>query len=942
MTGGKRLYAPMALAALILAICAGTIGMIADDSVATDWGTAESPLSDLLITAPSISKNVPLEVYVKNGGSVSILGYFEEEDGIGRSRIIPESITSGYGLSISSYTVSDYNVKKVTGTLSRTGDCTVTLRNIDEDLGEITDADYTTSIIIHSIADPSSKVLVTSISISGSTSIVAGSTTTLSATVSPTTATDKSVTWSSSNTSVASIDPSSGLVTAKSAGSTTITCKANDDSGKTATKSITVKALTVSLSGSTSGKTATQYSYTVSSNAGSTSLSVSPTSGCSISGSSSPYTLTFDTAGTYTLTATATNGSVSVTAKKTVTITANSYSLNYYVNGSIAKTDGPYESSEASRTFTVSYTPTAQTNATFKGWAESSGGTTVKYSSGGTVTLYSSSPTKNLYAVFEYTPSLSFVATGATGTPSKMPYTVYTTSDISVPIPEQEPEITGKIFKGWATVSGGTPAYSSASSSLGLKSTYALKYNESATLYAVFATGHTSTLKYNVGDALFTGQDYTSDPSESASSVTVDITTAVPESTSGYVFKGWALSASGNPVYGYLTGLKQTIEIGADKSVTLYAIWYAKVAYDGNGGVPSKESDEVKPGNQVVLATATKADVKTSITGGYKTTAYELLGWSKDPNSSKADTGYTPGARIQLYDCIDLYAIWKEVSSTTYYTVTFDPNGGTCGTTTLEGVVSSLPTATREQARTGLDGGYRASDFTFLGWSDVQSATTAKYTAGSSMTPTSDVKLYAIWKEDTSSVAYTVTYDIGLDGKDPIVDPCTGQAYSKSRTVKTIDVSRDGYVLKGWSLTEHSATVGYTAGEVFDVTGDTVLYAVWARTDGATEVTVTFDSNGGSAVGAITVKLGESVKLPSVSMDGKTFDGWYIGSEKIGGAGESYTPSSSVKLTAHWTDISDGEADTGKSGGVDPMVVIAGAILFIAVVLLIARFIGVI
>lgn len=88
-------------------------------------------------------------------------------------------------------------------------------------------------------------VYVNSISLNEtSLSLTEGSTKQLQATVLPSNATDKSVSWSSSNNSVAQVN-SSGLVTTKSTGTAIITCTANDGSGKSATCSVTVKSSTV-------------------------------------------------------------------------------------------------------------------------------------------------------------------------------------------------------------------------------------------------------------------------------------------------------------------------------------------------------------------------------------------------------------------------------------------------------------------------------------------------------------------------------------------------------------------------------------------------------------------------------------------------------------------------------------------------------------------------
>lgn len=87
---------------------------------------------------------------------------------------------------------------------------------------------------------PATKVYVTGITLNTTTaSLSVGQILQLTPTISPSNATDKSVTWTSSNTTVATVS-SAGLVTAKAAGNATITCKANDGSNKQATCTITV------------------------------------------------------------------------------------------------------------------------------------------------------------------------------------------------------------------------------------------------------------------------------------------------------------------------------------------------------------------------------------------------------------------------------------------------------------------------------------------------------------------------------------------------------------------------------------------------------------------------------------------------------------------------------------------------------------------------------
>jgi uncharacterized protein YjdB len=169
-----------------------------------------------------------------------------------------------------------------------------------------------------------SDVLPTGLAVSPSSATVAiDATEALAAVATPDNTTDKRVTWSSSNTAVATVD-ASGVVTAVAAGLATITATCVTDGTITATAAITVPTPTVPVSGvSVSGSS---LAMTVGGSTQSLTATVSPAgaSNKAVSWSSSNATVaTVDASGVVTAVS---NGSATITATSVADATkAGSY-----------------------------------------------------------------------------------------------------------------------------------------------------------------------------------------------------------------------------------------------------------------------------------------------------------------------------------------------------------------------------------------------------------------------------------------------------------------------------------------------------------------------------------------------------------------------------------------------------------------------------------------
>ena len=147
---------------------------------------------------------------------------------------------------------------------------------------------------------------------------------------------------------------------------------------------------------------------------------------------------------------------------------------------------------------------------------------------------------------------------------------------------------------------------------------------------------------------------------------------------------------------------------------------------------------------------------------------------------------------------------------------------------------------------------------------------------------------------------YTITFDTNGHGSESVPNMTTNN-YGKLSSLPTLD--NDGrYQFIGW-YTEKSGGTKVAENET-SFNENTTLYAHWNYTGGGgggggsvtTKYTLTFDTNGGSAIAKVTKEKGTTVDLGQYvpTREGYTFAGWY--------SDEALTQKvTSVKLNANTT-----------------------------------------
>ena len=329
----------------------------------------------------------------------------------------------------------------------------------------------------------------------------------------------------------------------------------------------------------------------------------------------------------------------------------------------------------------------------------------------------------------------------------------------------------------------------------------------------------------------------------------------------GYSFAGWFKdSALSSPFTFGSAGDKIT------DNITLYAKWTLNtytVTFNSNGG-SAVSSISANHGS-----TIDKPDDPNK-------TGYSFAGWFKDSVLSSPFTFGNNGDTI--IDNITLYAKWNLNS----YTVTFNSNGGSAVDSILANYDSTIDKPT-DPTRSG---------YSFSGWFK-DSALSTPFSFGSNGDKITDnITLYAKWTLNT----YTVTFNSNGGSAVSSISANHGSTIDKPA-----DPTRTGYSFSGWfkdSALSNSFTFGNNGDTIID---NTTLYAKWTLNS----YTVTFNSNGGSAVDSVSASHGSTIDKPDdPTKTGYSFAGWFKDSAlsslfTFGSAGDKITDDTT--LYAKWT-----------------------------------------
>lgn len=315
----------------------------------------------------------------------------------------------------------------------------------------------------------------------------------------------------------------------------------------------------------------------------------------------------------------------------------------------------------------------------------------------------------------------------------------------------------------------------------------------------------------------------------------------------GYTFAGWYADAACTKEYDF------SAPVTGD--LTLYAKWTANtytVTFDAGEGT-------VTPNEKQVTFDQPYGDLPTPTRTGYI-----FGGWWR------GETQITKDSFVQVALNHTVQARWTESENTHYSVIHIGQD--------LSGEYTVILRQETLSGKTNSTAYATAKDFDGFTYNNLLSTATGNIHADGTLTLT----LYYTRNQ------YTVTY---YDGDTQVGEPET-HLYGETLTAR--EYSKAGYDFVGWY--EQDAETAYD----FDATMPAKDIELYARMT-ALPVTITFISNGGSEVAAITQECDTQVTAPAEpTREGYTFQGWYTDEALT----QEYTfdvmPAHNLTLYAKW------------------------------------------
>ena len=311
--------------------------------------------------------------------------------------------------------------------------------------------------------------------------------------------------------------------------------------------------------------------------------------------------------------------------------------------------------------------------------------------------------------------------------------------------------------------------------------------------YSLSVTPYHS-INYNANGGTITSTGY---PTYVADGDSLSQSSLPTAKKTGYIFKGWEWDYDKGLILGNLSSALSAVY----GPLYLKAVWETEpvnytLSYNANGGSGSMSSQTVTEGQAAKLKTNT-----------FTKTGYYFTGWNTKANGS--GTSYSDGAYATFYGNTTLYAQWQKYADPV---ITFEKNDGS-GTTATQTVPygESATLNTNSFTRTG---------YTFSGWNTKDDGTGTAYEDGASISPSSNVTLYAQWQINIYSFSFDANGGSGsMSGGSA--------AYGESFQLPGNTFTRPKYTFTGWNTKANGSGTAYADNATLTLTEDTTLYAQW-------------------------------------------------------------------------------------------------------------------